>query len=173
MTEAVTGAARLGPHDQENGLVALVVAPALGLLTADQAALLADSAAGGPRDLRVTPWRSVVLANLPRRRADEILPRLAAAGLVTDPRSPWVGVTACAGRPGCAKSLADVRADARRVTPSLPAGRPIVHWAGCERRCGRPTGEHLDIVATGNGYLVDGTAAGAGIGAAIAARGTS
>jgi precorrin-3B synthase len=81
---------------------------------------------------------------------------LASAGLVLDPGSPWSRVTACAGRPGCAKSLADVRGDAARAvaTGSLPLDGARQHWAGCERRCGRPSGDVVDVVATGGGYRI-------------------
>jgi precorrin-3B synthase len=66
-------------------------------------------------------------------------------------------VSACAGRPGCAKSLADVRTDAATAvaTGTLPAGGARQHWAGCERRCGRPAGDVVDVVATSVGYRID------------------
>jgi precorrin-3B synthase len=66
-------------------------------------------------------------------------------------------VTTCAGRPGCAKSLADVRADAATAvaTGALPAGGARQHWAGCERRCGRPQGQVVDVVATPTGYRIE------------------
>jgi precorrin-3B synthase len=81
---------------------------------------------------------------------------LTAAGLVLDPGSPWLRVTACAGRPGCAKSLAEVRADAAEAvaTGTLPAGGARQHWAGCGRRCGRPRGAVVDVVATAEGYAI-------------------
>jgi precorrin-3B synthase len=97
-----------------------------------------------------------VLGGVAAADVDGVLELLGAAGLVVDPESPWAAVTTCAGRPGCAKALADVRGDARRVTPRLPAGSRVVHWSGCERRCGRPAGEFVDVVALDNGYLVDG-----------------
>ncbi|MCU1605658.1 MAG: cobG, partial [Modestobacter sp.] len=58
----------------------------------------------------------------------------------------------------CAKSLADVRADATTAvtTATLPAGGARQHWAGCERRCGRPQGGVIDVVATPTGYRVEG-----------------
>jgi precorrin-3B synthase len=31
-----------------------------------------------------------------------------------------------------------------------------VHVAGCARRCGRPAGDHLDVVAEEGGYRVGG-----------------
>ena len=81
---------------------------------------------------------------------------LAAAGLLVEP-GPAADVSACAGRPGCAKALADVRADALAALSRLPGGR--VHVSGCERRCGAPRAAHVDAVAlAGGGYLVDGVA---------------
>ncbi|MFF8610552.1 cobalamin biosynthesis protein CobG [Streptomyces sp. NPDC015346] len=128
-----------------------VLAP-LGRLTAEQ--LRALAATGG--EVRLTPWRGAVVTGFPdRAAAEERLAELAALGLITDPRSPWVGVGACTGRPGCGKALADVRADAVPGRGGLP-----VHFSGCERRCGHPTGPHgtwVDVVATADGrYLVDG-----------------
>ncbi|MYW20117.1 cobalamin biosynthesis protein CobG, partial [Streptomyces sp. SID2955] len=89
------------------------------------------------------------------------LARLGAAGLVTDPGSPWLHVGACIGRPGCARSHADVRGDAARTLDA--AGDPGVplYWSGCERRCGHPRSGHVDVVAApGGGYHL--TAAPAG-----------
>lgn len=112
-----------------------VAAVPLGRLTQDQARHLCEIAPW----VRITPWRSVVV------------PTTAETGLVTDPGSPWLGVTACAGRPGCAKSLADVRADAARWVVQR-VGRVPVHWSGCARRCGKPAGRVVEMIATGDGY---------------------
>jgi precorrin-3B synthase len=117
---------------------AFVVGAPLGRLNRAQARALCDL---GPW-VRLTPWRSVVLPGTPDLRA---------TGLVTDPASPWHGVTACTGRPGCAKSLADVRADAASSVPARADTVPV-HWSGCSRRCGRPAGRVVDMVATGEGY---------------------
>jgi precorrin-3B synthase len=144
----VTGPA--GAVVQDDGRTALVAVVPLGRLTADQAELLAGVAVA---DLQLTPWRSVAVSDLADARAAG---ELAAAGLVLDPGSPWLRVTACAGRPGCAKSLADVRGDVQQAvaTGSLPMDGARQHWVGCERRCGRPTGNVVDVVATGIGYRI-------------------
>jgi sulfite reductase beta subunit-like hemoprotein len=121
----------------------------LGRLSPDQARVLAVVTDA----VRLTPWRTVVLLDLTRPLAEHVARRLEAAGLVTDPASPWVGVTACTGRPGCAKSLADVQTDAARwvADQAGPPARPV-HWAGCERRCGQPRGQVVQMVATRDGY---------------------
>jgi precorrin-3B synthase len=142
----------VGAVEQDDGQVALVGVVPLGRLTADQVELLARLAP----EVQVTPWRSVVVPDLPEDRVDDAAVDLHRTGIVFDEQSPWLRVTACAGRPGCAKSLADVRADVIEAVRSgdLPADGARQHWAGCERRCGRPRGEVLDVVATGEGYRI-------------------
>ncbi|WP_344879941.1 precorrin-3B synthase [Nonomuraea antimicrobica] len=146
---AAIGGRRAGRVAQWDGRVAVEAVVPLGRLTPAQARTLAD--AGHP--VRLTPWRTAVLLDLSPAEADRATKALDAAGLVTDPDSPWSAVTACTGRPGCAKALADVRADARRWVESL-AGVPgtPVHWAGCERRCGLPRGRVVQMIATTDGY---------------------
>nr|WP_035307259.1 hypothetical protein [Actinokineospora inagensis] len=126
----------VGPVVFADGGQGVGAAVPLGRLTAEQARALGD--------VVVTPWRGLVV------RGD--LP--GGLGLITDPAAPGIGVTACAGRPGCHQALADVRALA--MTVSTP-GR-AVHWSGCGRRCGRPAGDVLDVVAAETGFLVDGVA---------------
>ncbi|MGY1752301.1 precorrin-3B synthase [Blastococcus sp. SYSU D01042] len=139
-----------GPVAQDDGRTALVAVVPLGRVTDAQAELLAATADG---ELQLTPWRSVVVPDLADASA---VGALTAAGLVLDPGSAWLRVTACAGRPGCAKSLADVRGDVVRAVTggALPAAGARQHWVGCERRCGRPAGEVVDVVATAAGYRV-------------------
>ncbi|MES9544006.1 precorrin-3B synthase, partial [Actinomadura sp. NPDC000600] len=126
-----------GPIAQRDGLVALEAVPPLGRLSGAEAEALSEVT----DEVRVTPWRSVVLRDLDRDEAGRAAEALAAAGFATDPASPWVGVTACTGSPGCAKSRGDVQGEARRFVAGLSrAPETPVHWAGCERRCGMPRG---------------------------------
>lgn len=136
-----------------DGRAALCVAAPLGLITSAQWRLLTDTALhDGSGELRLTPWRGVVLPGLGPDAAAVKAAGLAAAGLITGPDSPWHGVGACIGRPGCAKSLADVRADAALA---VGPGRGLpVYWSGCARRCGHPQGDRVDVVATAAGYEV-------------------
>ncbi|QXJ20266.1 precorrin-3B synthase [Actinomadura graeca] len=114
-------------------------------------------------EIIITPWRGVVIPDLTD------VPHF--PGLVTTPE--WEGLTSCAGRPGCARSLTDVRADAARARG--PAGGLPVHWSGCERQCGRPADRHVAVVATPGGYEVrlDGTARPGGLTATAAAVATT
>ncbi|MFI8850328.1 precorrin-3B synthase [Streptomyces sp. NPDC053499] len=147
-----------------SGPVALSVLAPLGRLTGGQWQLLTRTAEQeGGSELRLTPWRGVVVPGIAPGSAPGALAALGDAGLVTDPSSPWRGVGACAGRPGCAKSLTDVRADAAAAltsggglrVPETNAGRALpVYWSGCERRCGHPRGERVEVVAGADGYRI-------------------
>lgn len=108
-------ARRAGRRVQRDGRVALEVLVPLGRLTPAQLRALADT---GPT-VRLTPWRTAVSLDLSPAEADRAERALSGAGLITDPASPWAGVTACTGRPGCGKALADVQADARRWVEGL------------------------------------------------------
>jgi precorrin-3B synthase len=131
-----------------DGLDSLVLLAPLGRLTAAQVTWLAARAAVRPA--RITPWRSVVLPDQPD--ADEALREAAGLGFGVDDRSPWLRVSACAGRPGCASALADVQADAAALAARWQ-GR-IVHLSGCGRHCGRPAATEIDVTATSEGYQV-------------------
>ena len=131
------------------GTAAVLLAP-LGRLTATQLTWLAGHVAGRPA--RITPWRSVVLPDLPD--AAGVVRDAARLGFGVDMTSPWLRVSACAGRPGCASALADVQADAAAFAARWP--EQIVHVSGCARHCGRPAATQIDVTATSEGYQVAG-----------------
>ncbi|WP_405137214.1 precorrin-3B synthase [Nocardia sp. NBC_01388] len=160
----------IGWMTQGDDRVALGAGVPLGSLPARTAEFIAAV----ERPILLTPWRSLVIADLDEWAAEQVVRVLAPMGLIFDAHSPWLLVSACAGMPGCAKSRTDVRADVAEAVESgrvVPAGAPqfaregleaaeIVasgrqHWSGCERRCGRPRGAVTDIIATGDGYRID------------------
>jgi precorrin-3B synthase len=131
------------------GTAAVLLAP-LGRLTADHLAWVADRVTGRPA--RITPWRSVVLPDL--ADAAGVVREAAGLGFGVDAGSPWLRVSACAGRPRCASALADVQADAEGFAERWPDR--IVHVSGCARHCGRPAATQIDVTATSEGYQVAG-----------------
>ncbi|MEV0671774.1 precorrin-3B synthase [Mycobacterium sp. NPDC050441] len=135
----------VGWIQQRDDRVALGAGLPLGVLQARTAHFLAAIEA----PLVITPWRSVLVCDVSEGPADVALRVLAPLGLVFDENSPWLRVSACTGSPGCAKSVADVRADAAEaVNTPAEAHR---HFVGCGRACGSPpVGEVL--VASEDGY---------------------
>jgi precorrin-3B synthase len=160
------GGPRLEPGlvEQRDGRLAVCALAPLGLLTAEQVAALVAGAelAATPADgargaLRITPWRRVLIRDLEVPAALAVRELLSSVGLLAEPGTAWSRVSACAGRPGCAKSLTDVHADARAFAAEADAAGPAVHWAGCERGCGTPSGvDVVRVLAGADGYRVEG-----------------
>ncbi|WP_460902901.1 precorrin-3B synthase [Paraburkholderia jirisanensis] len=109
--------------------------PPLGRLdaaTLRELATLAREAGNGT--LRITPWQSVLLPDVPENHAQSALARLAALGFACERAQPFARLIACAGSSGCAKGLADTKADAAQLARSLPAAAEV-HLSGCVRSC--------------------------------------
>lgn len=135
----------VGWIEQRDSRVTLGAALPLGVLQARSAHFLAAIEA----PLVITPWRSLLVCDVPEGTADTSLRVLAPLGLVFDENSPWLDISACTGSPGCAKSAADVRADATRAAETPTETHR--HFVGCDRACGSPpVGEVL--IAGEDGY---------------------
>jgi precorrin-3B synthase len=110
-TPAAPPAHGIVPHP-DGARAALHIGVPLGRTDAARWRLLIEKARRlGDGTLRLTPWRGVVLPGLAVGEAAGALAELAGAGFVAEDASPWSTASACAGRPGCGKALADVRAD--------------------------------------------------------------
>jgi precorrin-3B synthase len=124
-----------GPGQRPEGAL---VAFEFGQMAADTLAALA--ALG---DLRVTPWRMLLVEGLRQ------MPGL--PGLILDPDAPIRRVTACTGAPGCLQAHAPVRPLARRLAPQVPPGRHL-HVSGCAKGCAHPGVADVTLVATPQGF---------------------
>jgi precorrin-3B synthase len=139
--------------------VSIIPSVPLGRLTAEQAIYLTASAKEWEGDLRLAPWRGVVLGSIPKSAVDNIVGRLHSMGLSCDGRDGFRGIAACAGNDGCQASLADVRGDAASLAQRL-LGHPApsgwsVNLSGCEKQCGRRHGATAELVAGPLGYSLN------------------
>lgn len=143
----------IGVHAQYQPGHSLVVAgAALGRLDAEQlrgAAGLARRLGDGT--LRITPWQGLLLPGIASADAATVQLALAALGWLVDPAQPLASLIACTGSSGCAKGLADTKADAHRLAAVLlePAA---VHLSGCARSCAAAHVAPATLLAVGNGY---------------------
>lgn len=112
------------------------------------------AALAGLGDLRVTPWRMLLIEGTTR------LPDL--PGLITDPADPLLHVVACTGAPGCVQALAPTRDLARALAPHVTG---VLHVSGCAKGCAHPTAADVTLTATPSGFALirDGSAASAPI----------
>ncbi|KPW62482.1 Cobalamin biosynthesis protein CobG [Pseudomonas cannabina] len=133
---AIQGNRHIGVYPQaQPGLVAVGAVVPLGRLTAPVLATVAQLAADqGDGTLRLTPWQSLLLPNVPVARASAVMAHLQAVGLICSVEQPLAQIVACTGSAGCAKGLADTKADALQLAAGLAGGQPV-HLSGCARSC--------------------------------------
>lgn len=128
----------LGIQPQHDERVYVGAAAPLGRLDAVMLRGLAQLAREkGDSSLRFTPWQSLLLPNVRREDAEEVLARFEGLGLLCSAEQPLAQLIACTGSSGCGKALADTKADARRLADLLQRqGHGMkVHLSGCPRSC--------------------------------------
>ena len=143
----------------QDGRVSIIPSVPLGRLNPEQARYLADASKEWEGDLRLAPWRGVVLGSIPESAADHIVGHLCAMGLSCEGRDGFQGIAACAGITGCEASLADVRADAGSLAKRLfghavPFGW-TVNLSGCDKQCARRQGATAELIAGPSGYTLN------------------
>ena len=102
--------------------------------------------------LCVTPWRALVIPGVSARDAAALREAGAALGVIVEGADPRLKVSACVGRPGCARASVDARADAAAL--AAPGLRATVHVSGCAKGCARPAAAEVTLVAEGGRYAL-------------------
>jgi precorrin-3B synthase len=109
----------------------------------------------GNGEVRLTPWRALILAGVRPQQAQVLRDRLAAHGFIVGRGDPRLAVSACGGSCTCERGTTDTRSDAlslmlaaRRLWESGVA----LQILGCRRGCGRQAGTPLTLVANGGLY---------------------
>lgn len=169
MARHLAAGARLDPvlagdvRPAEGGLLTVgpcaegvLVGSAFGQLEAE--ALVALARLG--REIRVTPWRMLLVVGAPE------LPTI--PSLTLRPGDPLLAVSACSGAPTCPQALAATRDFARFLAPFVPMGRHL-HVSGCAKGCARQEPSAFTLCATASGFdlIRDGTARGAPVRAGL------
>lgn len=96
--------------------------------------------------LRITPWRQVLLPGAPPR----VLEDLQALGLIVDSSDARLSVTACPGAPACHSGSTPTREHAlawAKALPELFDGELAVHVSGCGKGCAHPMASPLTLTA--------------------------
>lgn len=146
----------LGIYPQDvAGLVAVGGAAPLGRLDSSMLRAVAQLAAEwGDGTLRLTPWQSLLLPNIHRDHAANVLTGLQAAGLICSPEQPLAHLIACTGSAGCGKGLADTKADALLLAARLEHLdlKLAVHLTGCSRSCAAAHVAPVTLLAVSAGH---------------------
>ncbi len=152
---------------RQAGMVMIGAMPVLGRISAqtlEAVATLAEEQGDG--HVRLTPWRSLVLAGVADSQGTAVRHALDQLGLVTDGSDPAVFVVACAGSTGCPAGAVDTQRDGRRLVellrtaapsgPVAPASPASVHLSGCEKRCAAAGGQQ-EFALTLQGEMGEGS----------------
>jgi len=136
--------------------VTVGAAAAFGAIDADRFnALIERARTLGASGLRLTPWRSFLIAGLDSCSAASMLGSIVDLGFVVDADDPRLRVAACPGAPACAHGYRRVRNDATRWAASLPRGEGVIlHVSGCAKGCARPAVTAATLTATQAGYAL-------------------
>lgn len=153
---ATPGSAYLGQFAQRQaGLNAVGGAAPLGRLSPSMlrgAAQLARQ--WGDGSLRMTPWQSLLLPNIPEQQVATVTGGLTHLGLLCSAADPLARLVACTGSSGCAKAQAETKGDARHLATLITrGGAPAsVHLSGCSRSCAMAHVAPLTLLAQRPGH---------------------
>ena len=128
---------------------------AFGRLRAGDLAWLADIAqAHGAGELRLTPWRAILLPGVDANAARVILSQ-ASDAFITDPNDARLAVIACAGAPACGSAQSPTQDHALSLAPLARVLSPsgvTLHVSGCAKGCARPHATTVTLVARAGLY---------------------
>lgn len=151
-------------HDGSGTVIAAGIGvPFGGLTTTALSDLIGQAKNAGAAELRLTPWRSILLPVSKAVQAEALLAAMSAAGFITDPNDPRRAIDACPGAPACASATTPVPADAAELAAALRsmlAQGMSLHVSGCRKGCARR--QKADATLVGNsgryGLVVNGQA---------------
>lgn len=108
----------------------------------------------GAGTLRFTPWQGLLLPDLTAQNAIRVTEGLARLGFLCSADQALTRMIACTGSSGCAKALADTKADALHLARLLQADAqgPEVHLSGCPRTCAAAHTAPVTLLAVSPGH---------------------
>ncbi|RFB76298.1 precorrin-3B synthase [Methylovirgula sp. 4M-Z18] len=117
----------------------------------------------GCGELRLTPWRAILIPGVAAEASAKLHETLTALGGILDPADPRLAVIACPGAPYCLSATTATQTDAlalaaaaRRLTPTGIA----LHVSGCAKGCARRAAAPATLIGNDGRYdlVFDGNA---------------
>jgi precorrin-3B synthase len=122
----------------------------------------------GTGEVRLTPWRALIVPFVHAEEADAIRAYFTAHNFIVDRGDARLAIAACGGGSTCAHGTTDTRSDALALMPfarSLCKTGVALHVSGCTKGCARQAATPLTLIAHAGRYdfVVDGAEIAAGI----------
>jgi precorrin-3B synthase len=122
---------------------------------ADFAYLAASASASGASELRLTPWRAILIPIPSPDAARALAQSLDADRFILDATDPRRRIAACPGAPACARGTTATRENAARMAAKVgdaPGSGIVLHVSGCEKGCAHPRRAAVTLVARHGRY---------------------
>ncbi|MGH6794191.1 MAG: precorrin-3B synthase [Methylocella sp.] len=121
----------------------------------------------GAGEVRLTPWRALLVPFVHAQEADTIRAYFAAHGFIVDRGDARLAIVACGGASTCERGSTDTRSDALALMPLARSFRETgvaLHVSGCVKNCARQAATPFTLIAHAGRYdlVVDATAIDAG-----------
>ncbi len=127
-----------------------------GRIAAGDFAELASSAGTmGARDLRLTPWRAILIPVPSVGRARMLSAKLERHSFILDPEDPRRRIAACPGAPACDRGTTRVRDDAAHLAANFAGASgsdTVIHISGCAKGCAHPRAAAVTLVGRDGRY---------------------
>lgn len=122
----------------------------------------------GAGEIRLTPWRSLIIPHIREDQAGAISAFFAKSGFIAEREDPRLAVAACAGAATCDRGTTDTRSDALSLmilARQLYKTGIALHVSGCVKDCARQAAVPLTLIAHDGVYdlFADKAARNAGI----------
>ena len=143
----VLGYHALGSH------MALGLGIPFGRLDAKALHMLADEADAVGGELRLSPWRAILI--VAKHIDQDLAARMQDAGFILDEDAPIRAVAACAGKPACLHGTTTAQADAARLAPlarGFAATGIALHVSACAKGCAHPRPAPVTLTGRDGAY---------------------
>jgi precorrin-3B synthase len=132
-----------------------VAAPSGRWRAAELSALAHEAEANGAGELRLTPWRALLIPTPTLDAARRVAQTARGMGLIVSTDDPRLAVVACPGLPECPQAQGETRAHLARLAPLAQkladASGVGLHLSGCAKGCARPRPTAMTLVARAGG----------------------
>jgi precorrin-3B synthase len=134
------------------------VGAAFGRWRANDLTLLADHALRfGCGEMRLSPWRAILIPTKMRAAAHTIVDAAAQHGLIITGGDPRLSIAACPGAPECPQARGNTRLGVESLARLAKAMQPddavaTLHISGCAKGCAKPSTSPVTIVANGGRF---------------------
>ena len=139
------------------------VAAPFGRWSAQDLMFLAERAIHG--ELRLSPWRAILIPIPTRTQADDLLKAAAERDLIVDGADPRLSIIACPGAPECPQAQGVTRGGFEDLAPLARALQrnelgASLHISGCAKGCAKSNASRATVIPNGTRFdlIVDGRA---------------